>query len=82
MHLYKLIFCYILGLAAVSSEALAQTSPDNQQNLTRERMRDMRLDERESTDSLAIPLDSSELEQDEEHESLEKQEKEYQSQKR
>lgn len=48
---------------------------------TQTRFNDMRKDEFESTDSLAIPLDSSEIEQDEELEDLEKIEKENQQSK-
>lgn len=45
---------------------------------TEKRFNDMRKDEFESTDSLAIPLDSSELELDEELEDLERIEKQNQ----
>lgn len=56
---------------AAGTFALYADPTSTQTRKTEERLQDMRLDERESTDSLAIPLDSSELEIDEEYEDLE-----------
>lgn len=62
---YKLLMCVSILATAHADE-------------TQKRFNDMRKDEFESTDSLAIPLDSSELEQDEELEDLERIEKQNQ----
>lgn len=64
--------CVYQVLACVSMIAAANADE------TQERFNDMKRDEFESTDSLAIPLDSSELELDEELKDLERIEKQNQ----
>ena len=65
----KLIYKALILISMVTAANADETTT---------RFKDMRKDEFESTDSLAIPLDSSELELDEELEDLERIEKQNQ----
>jgi hypothetical protein len=66
-----LMICTSFALLTLAQAHAQTAAPSAQTAKTQERLHDMRLDELESTDSLAIPLDSSELEQDEELDDLE-----------
>jgi len=77
MSLKKILF--FLSLEILCHVAVFAANPNDTPTTTgQQQMRNMRRDELESTDSLAIPLDSSEDEQEDELEELENQEKQYQ----